>query len=599
MLRPHWIAGLAAPALALAAPLMAPTTAAACGGTFCDAGTGAMPVDQTGETIVFAQGGGFVEAHVQIDYDGGVADQFSWIVPVQAVPEIEVGSMDFIETLRDSTVPSYGIRTGTNDCVDDPTSISGGFISDPDGGGVSSEPEPEILELSTAGAFDYVILQGGTSTTMMQWLADNGYAPSPLAPSIFDAYIDEGSVFVAFRLRHLAGVEDLHPVVIRYEGTEPCIPIRLTAVAAVEDMDIRAMFLGEARVLPTNYRHVRLNQLRLDWLQSAPNYAEVVSRALDEAGGRALITEYAGDSDIVDAAVLDTAALDASAFEGVDPVAVVNVLQTMGLMQCLDSCEYAHELVPLLLREFFPAPEGIDPDTLYACLSCNEQLLDLSAWDEAAFIARYRELITDPMEHASDLLQTWPYLTRLYTRMSPSEMAYDPMFAEVEGLSVVPSTWGAMRNTDACCEDTVVLPDGASVRLSAVGSWPSWGEDMPYAAVIQQYQPDAPPANELDNLATINGLLAAHNASVFADAECSGTGTSGGGDDTNADTGDTAGTWPDSTTGTPATGGDDGSTGGAGSGALDDDGGCRTGGAPGWLVALLGAGLAAARRRRR
>ena len=593
---------LAAPALALVAHLMVPTTAAACGGTFCDAGTGAMPVDQTGETIVFAQGGGFVEAHVQINYDGGDANQFSWIVPVQAMPEIEVGSMSFIETLRDATVPSYGITTGTNECIGGNTGISSGFITDPDGGGVSVEPEPEILELSTAGAFDYVILQGGTSATMMDWLADNGYAPSPLAPSIFDAYIDEGSIFVAFRLRHLAGIEDLHPIVIRYEGTEPCIPIRLTAVAAVEDMDIRAMFLGEARVLPTNYRHVRLNQLQLDWLLSAPNYGDVVSRALDEAGGRAFITEYAGDSDIVDAAPLDTAPYDPTAFVGVDPVAVVGVLQDMGLMQCLDTCEYGHELVPLLLREFFPAPEGIDPETLYACLSCNEQLLDLSGWDEAAFIARFRELITDPMDHATDLLQTWPYLTRLYTRMSPSEMAFDPMFAEVEGLGVVPNIWGAQRNTDACCDDTVVLPDGASVRLGEVGSWPNWGNDMPYAAVIQQYQPDAPPANEIDNLATINGLLAQHNAEVYTDLNCAGTGTdTGGSGDDTGESSDTTGTTPDTTTGAPGTsGGTEGSTGGTGAaGALDDDGGCRTGGAPGWLAALLGMGLTVVRRRRR
>ena len=71
MPRPYWTALVAAPALALVTHWIAPTTAAACGGTFCDGGQNGMPVDQTGETIVFAQGGGFVEAHVQINYDGG------------------------------------------------------------------------------------------------------------------------------------------------------------------------------------------------------------------------------------------------------------------------------------------------------------------------------------------------------------------------------------------------------------------------------------------------------------------------------------------------------------------------------------------------
>jgi len=590
---------LAGPVLALATHLAIPATAVACGGTFCDAGLPGMPVDQTGETIVFAQGGGFVEAHVQINYDGGDANQFSWIVPVPVMPEIEVGSLDFIEALRDATVPSYGLTTGTNECNAGATGITGSFITDPDGGGVSGDPNPEILELSTAGAFEYVILQGGTADTMMQWLADNGYAPTANAPGIFDAYIQEGSVFVAFRLRHFAGLEDLHPIVIRYEGTGPCIPLRLTAVAAKEDMDIRALFLGEERVLPTNYRHVRLNQTRLDWLLRAPEYGAAVSRALDEAGGRAFITEYAGDSNVVDPTRLSTEALDPDAFVGIDPLTVVDRLAEQGLVTCDDDCAYSHELVPVLLREFIPAPEGIDADTLYACLSCYERLVDLDAWDEDAFIARYREYISDPMEHAADLLETWPYLTRLYTRMSPSEMAFDPMFAEVGGLGPVPNILGAQRNTDACCDDTVVLPDGASVRIGPDGTWPSWSDDMPYAAVIQQYQPGALPADEIDNLPAINSQLAQHNAMIAAaaDAAC------GGGSSTGGSMGSSSGDGPDlpppDTTG--STPGDEtGSSSGSAAGAESGSGGCRTsGGAPGWLALLVGLGAGMLRRRRR
>lgn len=595
----------AAPVLALLAHLAVPSTAAACGGTFCDGGgpQGGMPVDQTGETIVFAQGGGFVEAHVQINYDGGDADQFSWIVPVPVVPEIEVGSLAFINSLRNATVPSYGIVNGTNECTSGTaTGLSTGFITDPDGGGASIDPDVEVLELSTAGAFEYVILQGGTSATMMAWLADNGYAPNPLAPNLFDEYIDEGSVFVAFRLRHLAGIEDLHPIVIRYEGDEPCIPLRLTAVAAKNDMDIRAIFLGESRVLPTNYRHVRLNNLQLDWLQRAPEYPDVVSAALDEAGGRAFVTEYAGNSSVVDPTPVDATAFDANAFLGVDPVGVVDILEAQGLVICTDTCDYTHELVPVLLREFIPAPAGVDASALYACLSCYERLLDLSAWDEAAFIARYREYISDPMVHATDLLDTWPYLTRLYSRISPAEMTSDPMFAEVEGLGPVPNVLGAQRNTDTCCNDTVILPDGANVRLSNTGSWPAWSEDMPNAAVIQQYQPGGPPADEVNNLSAINASLNQYNASIDAMLECFGGSTGGssssdgGSDSTDAgdDTADSGS--PGSTTGMSSGGT---STGDA-PGALDDDGGCRTGGGgSGWLAMLLGFALAATRRRRR
>jgi len=47
-----------------------PRDASACGGTFCDTGPRAMPVDQTGENIIFVMEPGQVEAHIQIQYRG-------------------------------------------------------------------------------------------------------------------------------------------------------------------------------------------------------------------------------------------------------------------------------------------------------------------------------------------------------------------------------------------------------------------------------------------------------------------------------------------------------------------------------------------------
>ncbi len=45
------------------------TDAQACGGMFCDAGPQEMPVDQTGETIIFVVDEDHVEAHIKIEYD--------------------------------------------------------------------------------------------------------------------------------------------------------------------------------------------------------------------------------------------------------------------------------------------------------------------------------------------------------------------------------------------------------------------------------------------------------------------------------------------------------------------------------------------------
>ena len=531
--------------------------ASACGGTFCDVGPSQMPVDQTGETIVFVLDGDYVEAHIQIEYDGGDASKFAWMVPVFGVPQVEVGSFNFIQSALDGTVPIYSIQNNT-ECDDTSDTSAGGvgFISSPDGGGASSEPGgPEVLVRDSAGAFDYVVLQGGTADTMMQWLADEGYAQDAAAPEIIQRYLDEGAVFAAFKLSHNEGVEDIHPIVLRYQGMEPCVPLRLTRIAAKEDMDIRAIFLGEHRVMSTNYREVQLNRTRLDWVQVGANYPELVSMAVDEAGGRAWVTEYAGPTNVISGELLDTSLLDADVFGSLPAVDVITELRNQGLANCTDTCTYTHDLVPGLLAQHLPPPAGVPADAFYACMSCYEELIDTQSWDPAAFEADFRERILDPMTHALDLLATWPYATRLYTRISPHEMIVDPFFEEVPELGDVPNRLGAQRNFQ-CCDTSVRLPGGREIVLVG-GGWPEWSDEMPWAERVLEYQPAGPPAVLTDNGEIIDGLVHRH----FLEATCEDVaGTTGG---------DGGGTDSAGSGSSPVTGGS--SAGGSGGGSTDGD----------------------------
>ena len=72
---------LSAAALAAGSLLLSASPALACGGLFC----ARIPVDQTGEKILFAADGQNVTAHVQIAYKGEAKD-FSWILPVPTPP---------------------------------------------------------------------------------------------------------------------------------------------------------------------------------------------------------------------------------------------------------------------------------------------------------------------------------------------------------------------------------------------------------------------------------------------------------------------------------------------------------------------------------
>jgi len=555
-----------------------------------------MPVNQTGETILFAIDSGFVEAHVQIEYDGGDADQFAWLVPVPEVPEIEVGSWRLVQSALAGTVPVYGFEDNWMcdgmDPPPSPPSTSGiGFISMPDGGGTGKGPD--VISQDVVGAFEFAVLQGGSSESITDWLIENDYAVEEEAPTILDDYIAEGHVFVAFKLRHGQAVEDIHPVVIRYPGTEPCIPIRLTRVAAEDDMDIRALFLGESRVVSTTYRHVEINEAQLNWLSRANNYRDVVTMAVDEEGadGRAFVTEYAGPSDVIDTTLLDSSIYDADDFASAGVLDIAEIMEDQGLMFCTKfGCQYGHELASSLIHEFIPVPEGLEDGEFYSCLSCYATAIDQSAWDKDAFLLAYQERIVAPLQHAAQLLETWPYITRLYTTISPHEMTADPMFAENPELDDVANRHGAQRN-QACCGNAMQLPDGRLVWLEQMAGWPAWAGDMPFAERVLEYTGEGAPMELANNAEIIDAQLAAWNGATACDGPGGTGGTTGG--EPPADGGGESGLG--STSGDPL------ATSGAADGADSDPVGCacsttRTG-SMAWAWIAFGIGLVWRRRR--
>ena len=470
--------------------------ASACGGTFCDlgpAGTPTMPVDQRGENILFVMRDGWVEAHVQILYTGD-PDKFAWIVPVMTVPEISAGSDPLFANLLASTVPTFTLDTRFEPCDDRGGGIacmafapgrdaSAGFG---DEGGAEPPGTPDVVARGVAGAFEYAVLDGGTVDGVVRWLDDNGYAQEDEAPSILAEYLDEGFVFVAFKLLGGTGIDEIHPVVIRYQGTEPCVPIRLTRVAAEPDMGIRVFFLDRHRVVPTNFRHVEINPLLIDWPRLGANYEEVVTLAVDAPGsdGHGFVTEYAGPSDIVPTAGIHRWSWDAERFLGIDPTVVVAELRAQGLVTCdSETCVYEHPLVRGLLARYLPRPVGVTEENFYACLSCYAELIDLEAWSDEGFAQALAERIIEPAKHAVDLLDELPYLTRMYTTLSPHEMTKDPFFHANPDLPDVDKDFRATRVFNCEGPDFIELDDGRRIALDPANGRP---ETMPWAGRIEE-----------------------------------------------------------------------------------------------------------------
>ncbi|MCX4242804.1 DUF2330 domain-containing protein [Paraliomyxa miuraensis] len=574
--------------LAVMAPL-APRPARACGGTFCDSGPMSMPVEQTGETILFVIDEGFVEAHIQIQYDPQTnAEKFAWVVPVTALPEFSVGSQQLFANLLATTVPSYGFSGWSEPCGgtfgDDGWDGCDGTGGGGDDGGIKLDvggpppppDEPEVVLATTVGAFEVFVLDGGTVQGVMQWLGDNGFAQDPAAEPILAEYLAEGHLFVAFRLQQDADVAEIHPIALRYAGTEPCVPIRLTRIAAQEDMDIRALFLADSRVSSSNWRHVTLNPLKIDWLGLGVNYRDLVTLAVDEPGanGHAFVTEYAGSSEIVSREGLLGPLWSSPAF-GMAPTSVeaAVLLLDQGFYDFdeMGDCVAQHPLIDGLVATYLPVPPGTD-----LALRCTDPIAygnaaDPLAWDPAAFEAALEERIIVPGQHANALLDGFGYLTRLYTTLSPIEMTEDPMFHPTPDLPEQATlTWQGQRNTFCDGSASFELPDGRLVAMLEPLSWPDIAPgQMPWVETIEYLPAVGAPVVEVDNRDAIAALLEAWNMqygppqSPFL-GSCHGETTGGPGDG-------------GATVGGPPTGTD---TESSGPGANDDLGkgcGCRGG----------------------
>ena len=81
------------------------------------------------------------------------------------------------------------------------------------------------------------------------------------------------------------------------------IPIKLTAVAANEDMGVMTWVLGPERAVPVNYKSLELNDSLINWFSANTNYNDVVIAAANEASGQGFVTEYADDTATMDGIV--------------------------------------------------------------------------------------------------------------------------------------------------------------------------------------------------------------------------------------------------------------------------------------------------------
>ena len=267
--------------------LLGVSAVSACGGLFCRN----IPVDQQGERIIFTiNDDSTVSAYVQINYTGDAPD-FSWVVPVPSVPEVDVAEMSSFNELSNLTAPIF-MPPRMPDCAPIPLMSASAPMEE----SIRADGEVTVLATGTAGPYAFDVVTSPDPNALILWLRDNEYRITEPMEPLVHVYSDEGMAFLAMKLQREQAVQDIQPIKMTYEAQRPTIPIRLTAVAANPNMTILTWIFANEQTAPVNFAHPAINDadIRGDFTSfDGTNYVNLVDQTVDLYAGRAFITEYA------------------------------------------------------------------------------------------------------------------------------------------------------------------------------------------------------------------------------------------------------------------------------------------------------------------
>ncbi|MES1204759.1 MAG: DUF2330 domain-containing protein [Pseudomonadota bacterium] len=637
-----------------------PGTAEACGGLFCNTRPpdpfAPLPVAQNGENVVFsitpdpAGGAPTLVAHIQILYTGDAA-KFSWVVPVDAAPVLGVGTDRLFTALAGVTQPRFQLQQVTDGvCIPPPFSGTGGAsagtggsASSASGGasGAGGAPGGGVMVSfqGAVGPFDAAVIKSDDPIALKMWLTDNGYVVSDGASALIDVYVREHKFFVALKLLNGVGIRSIQPIVMTFRGTEPCVPLRLTAIAANPDMPVILWVLADKRTVPKGFYEMSIDEARIDWFTGGSNYfgpKGLVSLAANEVGGKAFVTEYAGTSTVARASVYTNGQFNVAALQAaMTPPAYVQQVIAMGLSS-------DPQTLPLLAK-YIPMPQavkdmGITESQFYGNLATYWAQFAFPGYDLAGLTQAISTSIIKPRMDAQMMIDARPYLTRLNTFISPDEMDRDPLFFVNRDLPEVSNVHTAALHT--MCGNMEFMACNAPLRLDLSDGRQAWVragstafsctflptdlgrlKTLPAAHIAWEREEVGEGTRMLDNTAAIQAGLQTNNNAFPAEQARFPIGPTGAGGGPGTATGGISGSGGRVGTGTGGAGG--APTGGAGpsdgTGGLSGSGGrsasaqprtggegcgCATGGAPtspaGWLGALVvGLALLTTRRRAR
>ncbi len=507
----------------LLSPLFFPASVFACGGLFCD--TGPLMVNQAAERIVFAKhGDGYVTAVVQVLYEGE-SSEFGWIIPVPGVPEVGVSSNLAFTRLQTATNPTFVMNTIVEgSCKEERNngSFNNGTSAN---NATANSADPVVAAEGNVGPYDFVVIevpnpQPDGAMRAVEWLENNGYMAPEGSEVLFQSYLDEGMNLLAFKLTKNADAGDIRPIIMKYQSDKPMIPIKLTGVAANDDMGVLVWVLGNSQAITSNYKSLELNDSLFDWFFLS-NYNALVIRAANESGGQGFVTEMSEKTTSLKDVVFSDAEvrsweeiMNRNYTQGKDLLTDISIfLESLVQNNCFgESCISGVDGLGIALENAFPQASRTEREELTQCLYCTSIVLAPQNFDRVK--NAFKDWVVDPLVETQKLLDAEKHFTRFYTTMSAADMTIDPIFEFTTSLEDVSNQHVAERvihcNKDTYFFDaawTTTLPSGLTVK-GTDNFWPIDVNDPEIAAniVIRDISPSSNSIVENNRLSIIAAL---------------------------------------------------------------------------------------------
>jgi hypothetical protein len=181
---------------------------------------------------------------LSVKYEGN-ANEFAWVIPVPAYPDIDVADPDLfweLAVLTSARLPSRGF---------------GCMIMAPAG------PPVAVWERMVVGPYDVAILSAQDPAALVDWLNSNGYSFPEEGGDILDYYITKEWYFVAMRINtgeEATGLATgtIEPLKLSFESDEIVYPLKITSLSS-ETSEVLLYVFADQKVVPREYQFVSLN----------------------------------------------------------------------------------------------------------------------------------------------------------------------------------------------------------------------------------------------------------------------------------------------------------------------------------------------------